>query len=51
VTLNEREVDLLSFFQWNEFTIAPHMGFSTPARIFINENVTKKNFEIYRVAR
>lgn len=27
------------------------IGFSTPARIYINENFTKKNFEIYRAVR
>lgn len=27
------------------------IGFSTPARVYINENFTKKNFEIFRMAR
>lgn len=27
------------------------IGFSTPSRIYINENFTKKNYDIYRLAR
>lgn len=28
-----------------------NIGFSTPGRIYINENFTKKNFDIYRLAK
>lgn len=28
-----------------------NIGFSAPARIYVNENLTKKNFEIFRLAR
>lgn len=27
------------------------IGFSTPARVYFNDNFTKKNFEIYRLTR
>lgn len=43
--------DFFNAYMMKRNLCVTNIGFNTPSRIYINENLTKRNFEIFRLAR